>query len=160
MTRRAPGRWPSVTTLKWRRTAGTPDAERSEGRLSRQLPSFHGLWSFSRTNRGEGALLYLSQKRGHELVDASLGYDLPAFNHVRPRYLEDRRAAGWHRLWLSAAWRRTDLDRRSAGAHRSRRANLQPSDQYGDGAKFTQGGEKLDDAIKWAENELEATLRV
>jgi hypothetical protein len=24
---------------------------------------------------------------------------------------------------------------------------------------FTQGGEKLDDAIKWAENELEATLR-
>jgi hypothetical protein len=26
-------------------------------------------------------------------------------------------------------------------------------------AKFTQGGEKLDDVIKWAENELEATLR-
>jgi hypothetical protein len=26
-------------------------------------------------------------------------------------------------------------------------------------SKFTQGGEKLDDAIKWAENELEATLR-
>jgi hypothetical protein len=26
-------------------------------------------------------------------------------------------------------------------------------------AKFMQGGEKLDDAIKWAENELEATLR-
>ena len=27
-------------------------------------------------------------------------------------------------------------------------------------AKFTQGGEKLDDAIKWVENELEAMLRV
>ena len=26
-------------------------------------------------------------------------------------------------------------------------------------SKFTQGGEKLDDTIKWAENELEATLR-
>jgi hypothetical protein len=26
-------------------------------------------------------------------------------------------------------------------------------------SKFTQGGEKLDDALKWAENELEATLR-
>ena len=26
-------------------------------------------------------------------------------------------------------------------------------------SKFTQGGEKLDDAIKWVENELEATLR-
>ena len=26
-------------------------------------------------------------------------------------------------------------------------------------AKFTQGGEKLDDVIKWAENELEGTLR-
>ena len=26
-------------------------------------------------------------------------------------------------------------------------------------SKFTQGGEKLDDAIKWAEHELEATLR-
>jgi hypothetical protein len=25
-------------------------------------------------------------------------------------------------------------------------------------AKFTQGGEKLDDAIKWVENELEAML--
>jgi len=27
-------------------------------------------------------------------------------------------------------------------------------------AKFTQGNEKLDDVIKWAENELEGTLRV
>ncbi len=26
-------------------------------------------------------------------------------------------------------------------------------------AKFTQGKEKLDDVIKWAENELEGTLR-
>jgi len=26
-------------------------------------------------------------------------------------------------------------------------------------AKFTQGSEKLDDVIKWAENELEGTLR-
>jgi hypothetical protein len=26
-------------------------------------------------------------------------------------------------------------------------------------SKFTQGGEKLDDVIKWAEKELEATLR-
>jgi hypothetical protein len=26
-------------------------------------------------------------------------------------------------------------------------------------SKFTQGGEKLDDVIKWAENELEGTLR-
>jgi hypothetical protein len=26
-------------------------------------------------------------------------------------------------------------------------------------SKFAQGGEKLDDVIKWAENELEATLR-
>jgi hypothetical protein len=27
-------------------------------------------------------------------------------------------------------------------------------------AKFTQGKEKLDDVIKWAEKELESTLRV
>jgi hypothetical protein len=26
-------------------------------------------------------------------------------------------------------------------------------------SRFTQGGEKLDDVIKWAENELEGTLR-
>jgi hypothetical protein len=26
-------------------------------------------------------------------------------------------------------------------------------------SKFTQGGEKLDNVIRWAENELEATLR-
>jgi len=26
-------------------------------------------------------------------------------------------------------------------------------------SKFTQGNEKLDDVIKWAENELEGTLR-
>ena len=26
-------------------------------------------------------------------------------------------------------------------------------------AKFTQGNEKLDEVIKWAENELEGTLR-
>jgi len=33
------------------------------------------------------------------------------------------------------------------------RANRQPGD------KFKQGGEKLDDVIKWAENEFEGTLR-
>jgi hypothetical protein len=27
-------------------------------------------------------------------------------------------------------------------------------------SKFTQGNEKLDDVIKWAESELEGTLRV
>jgi hypothetical protein len=26
-------------------------------------------------------------------------------------------------------------------------------------SRFTRGGEKLDDVIKWAENELEGTLR-
>jgi hypothetical protein len=40
-----------------------------------------------------------------------------------------------------------------ARAPRGWRANRQPGD------KFKQGGEKLDDVIKWAENEFEGTLR-
>jgi hypothetical protein len=45
-----------------------------------ELPSFYGLWSFSKSNPPKELLLYLSQKPAvTKLVDAWLGYDLPAF---------------------------------------------------------------------------------
>ena len=58
-----------------------------------------------------------------------------------------------------ATGRRADLDRRRAGAHGNRCADYNQAINTVMVSKFTQGGEKLDDVIKWAGKELEATLR-
>ena len=60
-------------------------------------------------------------------------------DHVRSRHLEDRRAAGRHRLQLSAARRRGNFDRRRSGTLGSRRPDLQSGDQYRDGRQVHAG---------------------
>ena len=106
-----------------------------KGRFVGQLPQFYGLWKFSKNKAAAKDLLtYISQKESvAQLVEASVGYDLPSFkSHVRSRHLEEGRAAGRHRLQLSAARRRADLDVRRAGALGSWRADVQPGDQHRD----------------------------
>ena len=55
-----------------------------KGRFVGQLPTFHGLWSFAKNkSAAKELLLYLSQKTSvAKLVDASFGYDLPAFQSM------------------------------------------------------------------------------
>src|SRR5579864_2013587 len=54
------------------------------GRFVGQLPTFYGLWSFSKNKQAAKELLfYLSQKASvAKLVEASFGYDLPAFQSM------------------------------------------------------------------------------
>ena len=84
-----------------------------KGRFVGQLPQFYGLWKFSKNKAAaKDLLLYISQKELiAQLVEASVGYDLPSFKTMYDlRHLEEGRAAGRHRLQLSAARRRADLD--------------------------------------------------
>ena len=74
-----------------------------KGRFVGQLPQFYGLWSFcgkgfSALNLAEAA----GRKTGGGVVWLRLAF---VQEHVRPRHLEDRRAATRHRLWLSTARR-------------------------------------------------------
>ena len=113
-----------------------------KGRFVGQLPQFYGVWNFSKNKpAAKDLLLYISQKESiAQLVQASSGYDLPSFKTMYDLDdLEDGRAAGRHRLRLSAARRRADLDRRRAGALRSRRPDLQSGDQHRDGRQVHAG---------------------
>jgi len=132
------------------------------GRFVGQLPQFYGLWSFSRNkSAAKELLLYLSQKPAvAKLVEASYGYDLPAFKSM---YDFDT----WKTVGLPVGTvfgypPRADEQTSIAGAPARAEVGAQIYNQAINTvmvAKFTQGGEKLDDVIKWAENELEGTLR-
>ena len=77
-----------------------------KGRFVGQLPQFYGLWKFSKNKAAAKDLLtYISQKESvAQLVEASVGYDLPSFKSMYDlRHLEESRAAGRHRLQLPAA---------------------------------------------------------
>ena len=106
-----------------------------KGRFVGQLPQFYGVWQFSKNKSAAKDLLtFISQKSSVAPARRSLGRLRPAVvqDHVRLAHLEQGRAAGRHRLQLSAARRRADLDHRRAGAFGSRRPDLQPGDQHGD----------------------------
>src|SRR5579863_4965466 len=134
-----------------------------KGRFVGQLPFFYGLWNFSKNkSAAKELLLYQSQKpQVARFVAASSGYDLPAFKTM---YDID--------TWKTVAPPvgtvygyppRGDELTSIAGAPARSEVGAQIYNQAINTvmvAKFTQGGEKLDDVIKWAENELEGTLRV
>jgi len=104
------------------RRSGIIRCRADEGPLRRQLPQFYGCGNSPRTSRPQGLLLHLSRKESvAELMEASSGYDLPSSEHVRPRHLEEGRAAARHHLFVSAARRRGHVDRGTAGAPRGRR---------------------------------------
>jgi hypothetical protein len=93
-------------------------------------------------------------------VEASFGYDLPAFQAM---YDID--------IWKTVAPPvgtvygyppRGDEQTSIAGAPARPEVGAQIYNQAINTvmvSRFTQGGEKLDDVIKWGENELEGTLR-
>ena len=106
-----------------------------KGRFVGQLPQFYGLWKFSKNKAAAKDLLHLHFAEGiGRPTGRGLGGLRPAVvqDHVRPRHLEESRAARRHRLRLSAARRRADVDVRRACAFRSRRPDVQPGDQHCD----------------------------
>jgi ABC-type glycerol-3-phosphate transport system substrate-binding protein len=134
----------------------------SAGRFVGQLPFFYGVWNFS-PNKGaaKDLLLFLSDKeQSRQLVAASNGYDLPLFNgfydfdtwqKVEPPLgtVYNYPLRGDQLGTIAGFPARPDV------ASQIYNQALQPVMV----AKVTQGGESVDNVIKWAESELEGYLR-
>ncbi len=134
-----------------------------KGRFVGQLPQFYGLWSFSKNkSAAKDLLLHMSQKESMaQLVEASIGYDLPSFKSM---YTFDTwKTVGPPTGTVYSYPPRGDELTSMTGAPARSDVGAQIYNQAINTvmvAKFTQGKEKLDDVIKWAEKELEGTLRV
>ncbi|MBV8751289.1 MAG: extracellular solute-binding protein [Hyphomicrobiales bacterium] len=133
-----------------------------KGRFVGQLPQFYGVWSFSQNKPAAKDLLrYISQKdSARRLVAASNGYDLPSFKSfydfetwktVEPPVgtVYSYPPRGDEQTSMCGAPARPDV---AAQLYNQALPTVMVS-------KFTQGNEKLDDVIKWAEGELEGYLR-
>jgi hypothetical protein len=133
-----------------------------KGRFVGQLPQFYGLWSFSKNKAAaKDLLLFISQKpQVARLVEASFGFDLPSFRSMYD--LDTWKTVGPPVGTVYGYPPRGDEQTSIAGAPARSEVGAQIYNQAINTvmvAKFTQGGEKLDAVIKWAENELEGTLR-
>ena len=133
-----------------------------KGRFVGQLPQFYGLWSFSKNKAAaKDLLLFISQKpQVARLVEASFGFDLPSFRSMYD--LDTWKTVGPPIGTVYGYPPRADEQTSIAGAPARSEVGAQIYNQAINTvmvAKFTQGGEKLDAVIKWAENELEGTLR-
>ncbi len=133
-----------------------------KGRFVGQLPQFYGLWQFSQNkSAAKDLLVYISTRDAvKQLVAASVGYDLPSFKSL---YDFDT----WKTVeppvgTVYSYPPRGDEETSMAGSPARSDVGAQIYNQAINTvmvSKFTQGGEKLEDVIKWAENELEGTLR-
>jgi ABC-type glycerol-3-phosphate transport system substrate-binding protein len=133
-----------------------------KGRFVGQLPQFYGIWSFSKNKTAaKDLLLHLSQKESiKQLVAASFGYDLPSFKSMYD--LDTWKTVEPPVGTVYSYPPRGDELTSIAGAPSRSDVGAQIYNQAINTvmvAKFTQGNEKLDEVIKWAENELEGTLR-
>ena len=133
-----------------------------KGRFVGQLPQFYGLWSFSKNkSAGKDLLLFLSQRESAaQLVEASYGYDLPSFKSFYDfkTWKEVEPPLGTTYSYPPRGDEQTSV----FGAPARSEVGAQMYNQAINTvmvAKFTQGNEKLDEVIKWAEGELEGTLR-
>jgi len=133
-----------------------------KGRFVGQLPQFYGVWNFSQNKQAaKDLLLFLSQKESaRQLVEASFGYDLPSFKSfydfdtwkkVEPPLgtVYNYPPRGDELTSMTGYPARPDI---GAQIYNQALNTVMVS-------KFTQGGEKLDDVIKWAADELEGYLR-
>jgi ABC-type glycerol-3-phosphate transport system substrate-binding protein len=133
-----------------------------KGRYVGQLPQFYGLWSFSKNkSAGKDLLLHMSQKESiAQLVAASIGYDLPSFKSMYD--LDTWKTVEPPKGVVYSYPPRGDELTSMFGAPARSQVGAQMYNQAINTvmvAKLTQGNEKIDDVIKWAEKELEGTLR-
>ena len=133
-----------------------------KGRFVGQLPQFYGLWQFSKNkSAGKDFLTFVSQKSSvAQLVEASVGYDLPSFKTMYDLPTWDKVEPPVGTVYGYPP--RGDEQTSIYGAPARSEVGAQMYNQAINTvmvSKFTQGKEKLDDVIKWAQNELEGTLR-
>jgi ABC-type glycerol-3-phosphate transport system substrate-binding protein len=133
-----------------------------KGRFVGQLPMFYGIWKFSKNKTAAKELLtYISQKEAvAQLVEASVGYDLPSFRSMYdlPTWKNVEPPPGTVYNYPPRGDEQTSI----TGAPARSEVGAQIYNQAINTvmiSKFTQGKEKLDEVIKWAEKELEGTLR-
>jgi len=133
-----------------------------KGRFVGQLPMFYGLWNFSpNKSAAKDLLAYISQRDAvKQLVAASVGYDLPSFKslHDFDTWKTVEPPVGTVYSYPPRGNEKTSI----AGAPARSEVGAQIYNQAINTvmvSKYTQGGEKVDDVIKWAERELESTLR-
>jgi ABC-type glycerol-3-phosphate transport system substrate-binding protein len=133
-----------------------------KGRFVGYLPFFWGIWNFSKNKQAaKDLLLYLSEKeQARKFVAGSVGYDIPPFKtyydfdvwvkespplgtvyNYPPRGDEETNVAGYPARPAVAVQIYTQALMTTLVA------------------KVTQGGEPIDQSIKWAEGELEGYLR-
>ena len=110
---------------------------------------------------GERSPPYISQKESiAQLVEASIGYDLPSFKTMYD--LDTWKTVEPPVGTVYSYPPRGDEQTSMSGAPARSEVGAQMYNQAINTvmiSKFTQGKEKLDDVIKWAEKELEGTLR-
>jgi ABC-type glycerol-3-phosphate transport system substrate-binding protein len=150
---------PSVAEKIWHH----PMPKGPKGRFVGQLPQFYGVWAFSKNKpAAKDLLLHMSQKESiAQLVEASFGYDLPSFKSMYD--LPTWKTVGPPVGVVYSYPPRGDEQTSMFGAPARSEVGAQMYNQAINTvmvSKFTQGNEKLEDVIKWAEKELEGTLRV
>ena len=138
------------------------DAARPEGPLRRAAAAVLRLVELLQEQgggEGSAALTSRRSRRSHKLVEASFGYDLPSFKSMYD--LDTWKTVGPPVGTVYGYPPRGDEQTSIAGAPARSEVGAQIYNQAINTvmvAKFTQGKEKLDDVIKWAENELQGTL--
>ena len=149
---------PTVAEKIWHH----PMPKGPKGRFVGQLPQFYGVWSFSKNkSAAKDLLLHISQKEQvAQLVEASVGYDLPSFKSMYdlPTWKSVGPPTGVSYGYPPRGDEQTSMFGHPARAEVGAQMYNQAINTVMV-AKFTQGNEKLDDVIKWAEKELEGTLR-
>jgi hypothetical protein len=133
-----------------------------KGRFVGQLPFFYGVWKFAQNKpAAKDLLLFLSQRESaRQLVDASFGYDLPTFKSFYD--FDTWKKVGPPPGTVYNYPIRADEQASVTGYPARPDVGAQIYNQAIDTvmvSKFTQGGEKLEDVVKWASNELEGYLR-
>jgi ABC-type glycerol-3-phosphate transport system substrate-binding protein len=133
-----------------------------KGRFVGQLPQFYGVWSFSKNKQAaKDLLLFISQRESMaQLVEASFGYDLPSFKSMYD--FDTWKNVGPPTGTVYSYPPRGDEQTSIAGAPARSEVGAQIYNQAINTvmvSKITQGREKIDNVIKWAEKELEGTLR-
>jgi hypothetical protein len=133
-----------------------------KGRFAPYLPFFYGIWSFGQNKSAAKELVHhiVDKPQARRQVQASNGYDLPAFKSYYdfdtwktvappPGTVYNYPPRGDEELSIAGYPARPDI------AAQIYNQSLQTVMI----AKVAQGGEKIDDVIKWAEGECEGYLR-
>jgi hypothetical protein len=149
---------PDVAAKLWHHD--TPSGPK--GRFRGSLPRMIGVWNFSKNKRaGKDLILHLLQKEQQDkLIEVSGGYDIPLI-----------KAFNKHPAWKNASPPAGTLYNYPIQGDEFQMICGYPAPIpiaapiYNEGlipytvAKVTQEGKSLDDAIKWAVNEIEGYMR-